>query len=401
MGTGQDWPPAAVRRRDGAGYRLGGGRREETWVAGADGWAPAAVGGGGGGASQVAGTAGTARRAVATQPRDGPALDLPPAPPLPAVAPARGRAAGWLAPLVGLGLLAGIWSWRAIAGGGSPPLVLEASGPAGAPMAAAPGADGDGGSGEDARALDPDVARAPSNGGGGSQVDAPAGGGAAAVQASAQPASEAAVAWAVPYGGVATGGAPLDAGPGTGGSAASPGAAADGAGTGSGAPPLVVHVTGAVAHPGVYVLSPGARVADAVTAAGGPATGAALHALNLAAPLADGMRIQVPTQKEVEAGRFVPGQDGASAPAGTDGTGGGGPATGSARAGTPTRRVDVNRASAAELEALPGIGPALAQRIVADREVNGPFRRPQDLGRVAGIGEKTLAKLLPYITTGP
>ena len=95
------------------------------------------------------------------------------------------------------------------------------------------------------------------------------------------------------------------------------------------------------------------------------------------------------------------GQDGASASAGTDGTGGGGPATGSARAGTPTRRVDVNRASAAELEALPGIGPALAQRIVADREVNGPFRRPQDLRRVAGIGEKTVAKLLPYITTGP
>ncbi|HEY8552527.1 MAG TPA: ComEA family DNA-binding protein, partial [Thermaerobacter sp.] len=357
---------------------------------------------GGGGASQAAGPAGSSGWGGGGHPGDLPALDLPPPPPLPAVAPARGRTAGWLAPLVGLGLLAGIWSWRAIASGGTPPVVIEAGGPAAAPVAEATGTGRGGESGEGAAGLDPDAGGERSPGDGeGPQPDAPEAGGSAAVRASAEPASDAAAAWAAPYAGVAAGVALPGAVAGR--SAAGTGAAvgdAEPAG-GSAATPLVVHVAGAVVHPGVYVLSAGARVADAVTAAGGPTANAALHALNLAAPLADGMRVQVPTQKEVEAGRFVPGQDGASPPAGAAGTDGVGTAAGSGRAGAPTRRVDVNRATAAELEALPGIGPALAQRIVADREVNGPFRRPQDLSRVSGIGEKTVAQLLPYITTGP
>lgn len=133
----------------------------------------------------------------------------------------------------------------------------------------------------------------------------------------------------------------------------------------SGEGTVTVHVAGAVARPGLVVLPGGSRVADAVVAAGGALPAADLGAINLAAPLRDGDRIEVP----------LPG----AASGSTAGSGPGG--------------VDLNRATAAELEALPGVGPVLAARIVAWREEHGPFTAVEDLLDVPGIGEAKLAEL--------
>lgn len=165
--------------------------------------------------------------------------------------------------------------------------------------------------------------------------------------------------------------------------------AADGdAGAGEGAsepaPTIVVHVGGAVAEPGVRELEEGARVQDAVDAAGGFAEGAARDELNLARVLVDGEQIVVPSLEEADA----------AAGAASDGGGG---ATGASSAGG---KVNLNRATAAELDALPGVGPSTAEKIVADREANGPFRTVEDLKRVSGIGDKKFADLADLVCVG-
>lgn len=138
---------------------------------------------------------------------------------------------------------------------------------------------------------------------------------------------------------------------------------------------VVVHVAGAVAHPGVYELGAGARVIDAVTAAGGLGPGADERQLNLAAPVEDGSRVHVP----------VEGEDPLPEPVGSPG----GPA-GGASSGGP---VDLNRADAAALEALPGVGPATAAAILEHRERIGRFTSVEQLLDVRGIGEAKLAAL--------
>ncbi|TDB39988.1 MAG: ComEA family DNA-binding protein [Actinobacteria bacterium] len=147
---------------------------------------------------------------------------------------------------------------------------------------------------------------------------------------------------------------------------------------------VTVHVVGAVKTPGVYSLPPGSRVSDAIAAAGGVAGNAAEEGINLARVLADGEQVRMLTQQEYEAG----GVDGAGA---TAASGGGG----SASAGG---KVDLNRATAAELDALPGVGPSTAQKIVDDREANGPFKKVEDLMRVSGIGQKKFDTLKDLIT---
>jgi competence protein ComEA len=132
---------------------------------------------------------------------------------------------------------------------------------------------------------------------------------------------------------------------------------------------IVVHVSGAVARPGLIALPEGARVADAVAAAGGALPSASLTALNLAAPVAGGHRVVVP-----EAGTTP-----------DDGGAAGGP-------------IAVNLATAEELEGLPGVGPVLAQRIVEHRERYGPFGVVEDLLDVPGIGEAKLAAIRDHIT---
>jgi competence protein ComEA len=146
---------------------------------------------------------------------------------------------------------------------------------------------------------------------------------------------------------------------------------------------LVVHVAGAVANPGVYQLEQAARVVDAIEAAGGALAGADLGVLNLAAPVNDGERIYVPLVGETP-------------PPVVGGSGGGGSSGGGSGGGSG--RINVNTASATELTALPGVGPVLAERIVAFRNTNGPFGELADLGEVSGIGPKVLAGLADSVS---
>lgn len=138
---------------------------------------------------------------------------------------------------------------------------------------------------------------------------------------------------------------------------------------------LVVHVDGAVAAPGVYVLSGEPRVNDAILAAGGLTAEADTTGINLAAALADGEKVHVPAAGE------------ASAPA-TSATGPGAGVSG----GEPAV-VNINTAGVEDLDSLPGVGEATARAIIEDRERNGPFAAPEDLMRVSGIGEKKFEKL--------
>ena len=141
---------------------------------------------------------------------------------------------------------------------------------------------------------------------------------------------------------------------------------------------LLVHVAGAVVNPGIVELGPDARIVDAVNAAGGPLSAADVHQLNLAAPVVDGMQIRVPL-----VGEEVENPSGAVGPI-VDG----GP-----------KVVNINRASAGELEQLPGIGPALGAAIVEWREANGSFLTVDDLLSVPGIGPAKLAALADLAST--
>jgi competence protein ComEA len=142
---------------------------------------------------------------------------------------------------------------------------------------------------------------------------------------------------------------------------------------------VTVHVVGEVARPGVVTLGLGARVRDAIAAAGGATSLARLETVNLARVVHDGEQLVVPGPE-------------AAAPAGgtVDEAGEGG-------AIDADGRVDVNRATAEELTTLPGIGPVLAERILAHREANGPFTSPGELREVAGIGERTFQTLAELV----
>lgn len=130
-------------------------------------------------------------------------------------------------------------------------------------------------------------------------------------------------------------------------------------------PGLIVHVTGEVASEGVVEVPAGARVADVVAAAGGLTGDADLAAVNLARPAVDGEHVHVPAPGESE------------------------PADAA---------ISINRADSAQLQELPGIGPVLAERIVADRKANGPFSAVEDLARVSGIGPALLESLIGVVT---
>ncbi|MBG6083345.1 helix-hairpin-helix domain-containing protein [Zhihengliuella flava] len=143
---------------------------------------------------------------------------------------------------------------------------------------------------------------------------------------------------------------------------------------------ILVHVAGAVHHPDVYKLPPGARVHEALTAAGGATEEASPASLNLAAEVHDGEQLYVPTLDEAA---------GARPPTG--------PGSGS-EADAAEETVNVNLADAGALEELPGIGPALAERIVEFRERNGPFGALADLDAVSGIGPVLVEELADAVT---
>jgi competence protein ComEA len=132
---------------------------------------------------------------------------------------------------------------------------------------------------------------------------------------------------------------------------------------------LVVYITGAIARPDVYVVPEGARVKDVVVAAGGLRADAASAVINLAAPLSDAQHIHIPSLDEAAE------PIAASAVGSTDG------------------QLNLNIATAADLEELPGIGATIAARIVDYRQANGPFTSIDDLRNVAGVGEKVFEKI--------
>jgi competence protein ComEA len=142
---------------------------------------------------------------------------------------------------------------------------------------------------------------------------------------------------------------------------------------------VFVHVAGAVRRPGLYELPGGGRVADALAAAGGAVPRADLDLLNLAAPLADGMKIDVPAR----GGSAPPAAAGTVAPA--------------AGTGAPPA-VSLNSAGAVELETIPGVGPVTAAAILAYRDEAGPFTSVEQLMEVSGIGPATLESIRPYVT---
>lgn len=155
---------------------------------------------------------------------------------------------------------------------------------------------------------------------------------------------------------------------------------------------LVVDIAGAVVQPGVYRLPAGSRVGDAITAAGGygPRVDAARVGaeLNLAAPLTDGQHLAVPSRDDVAAGGDETGGTGDGS-GGSGGSGGGSPGAGGL--------VDLNRATSAELDALPGIGPVTAAKILAARE-SAPFTAVQDLLDRKLVGQKTFDGLRDLVT---
>jgi len=132
---------------------------------------------------------------------------------------------------------------------------------------------------------------------------------------------------------------------------------------------IVVDVAGAVARPGLYHLAAGTRIADAVAAAGGVTRQADETLVNLAAPLADGEQVLVPAR-----GAAAGGGSGAGPP-------------------SPAAPLDLNTATAEQLDALPGVGPATAQKIIDYRQSHGPFRSVDELEGVPGIGPSKLAQL--------
>ena len=153
---------------------------------------------------------------------------------------------------------------------------------------------------------------------------------------------------------------------------------------------VFVQVAGAVRRPGVYEVPAGARVFEVLLRAGGATEDGDDQALPLAAVVADGMRLVVPAKGQAGVGddTVVPGANGAGVEAGSSG----GLVQGLSRAG-PDAPVSLNSATASELEALPGIGPKTAERIVAYRESNGPFATVEDLDDVPGIGPATVERL--------
>jgi competence protein ComEA len=164
---------------------------------------------------------------------------------------------------------------------------------------------------------------------------------------------------------------------------------------------VAVYVCGAVRKAGVYTLDTGAREVDAIAKAGGAAPNADLEQLNLAQPLGDGMKIDVPVKGQVIAQE---GADSVSSALASTAVGSA-PRRGgrhhSSRSGSHKlhdgQTIDVNTATESELTQLPGVGPSLAARIVEYRQSNGPFQTPDDMQNVAGIGPSKFAKMEPFI----
>ena len=164
-----------------------------------------------------------------------------------------------------------------------------------------------------------------------------------------------------------------------------------------GAREVVVHVAGAVNAPGVYRLKSTARVIDAVNAAGGATASADTAAVNLALPLLDAEQVYIPTRSSkkphttVAVQRKLPTTP--SAPSSTVAAA----IVGATESSVKSALININTATALELEALPSVGPSTAKAIVSFRTKNGPFGKAEDLLKVPGIGDGKLAAMKPFV----
>ena len=149
--------------------------------------------------------------------------------------------------------------------------------------------------------------------------------------------------------------------------------------------PVVVEVRGEVAAPGVFALSPGARLQDAIAAAGGLSEAADLSTVNLARRLRDGELVVILALPLLGSTPVVPTGGVDVAPAAAD----------------PRPRININTATAEQLEALPGIGEVIASRIIEYREENGSFRSVDDLIHVQGISDQSIDEFRDLVTTSP
>jgi len=148
--------------------------------------------------------------------------------------------------------------------------------------------------------------------------------------------------------------------------------------------PIIVHVTGAVPRPGVYALAQGSRVQDAISAAGGFLADAEKSGINLARALEDGEQLDIP---------YIVGS---SPVIGTEI-----PSLVLTEPSSSSELININTASQAELETLPGIGPTTAQKIIQYREQNGAFVSTENIINVSGIGPGTYERIKDLITVGP
>jgi competence protein ComEA len=156
--------------------------------------------------------------------------------------------------------------------------------------------------------------------------------------------------------------------------------------------PIAVHIIGAVPRPGLYEFAEGARIQDAINAAGGLLASASVDAINLAALLEDGQQLSIPYKSGEEPSITSGGDDNNSLvlPGATEQ-----PQT----SGGDTERININTASLDEFDSLPGIGPTIAQRIIDYRDENGPFQTIEDLMNVSGIGPSTFDNIKDLVTT--
>ncbi len=155
---------------------------------------------------------------------------------------------------------------------------------------------------------------------------------------------------------------------------------------------IVIYIDGCVAHPDVYELPASARVKDSIDRAGGLTSDADVAALNLASELHDGEKVHIPRVGE-DATLTQDSTGAASVDSSRQDRG----ASTTRKEQSPTRPISLNKASKNELLELPGVGPAMADRIIADRREHGPFKHVEDLKRVKGIGSKKFEKLRKYL----
>lgn len=156
---------------------------------------------------------------------------------------------------------------------------------------------------------------------------------------------------------------------------------------------IKIDVEGAVAKPGLYELAAGARVGDALDAAGGFAKGAYRKGMNLAQPLTDGMQLYVETRAEAAKREKNTSAESSEAALTGGSTAASGQPAGQQDVKDPGGRIDINTSNAAQLQELPGVGPVLAASIVAYREENGAFVSVADLKQVPGIGDARYAQI--------